>query len=1522
MFKISVCLFLFSFLFYHEVHSQINSTSNRYVGCAPDTFKFYTIGNTHSGQQWNSGNGNTSTLDSPVFVYSIPGTYNVTIGALNRTITIHPRLSYNFKTDSAKEGCFPFRFNLVDITNYPSGVNPVTVRWIYQNGGSKIGNAITDVISNYYLHYCYVTMQVNTSIPSCFGEIRKDSFFKILDRPIAKIDLSPKTACKVPFTPIITNKSKDSLKTPLSYLWTWDQPSAGTSTNTIPPSLTFTTNTLATIILEAKNMYGCAGYDTVKLKVDTPFLDYTAPNKVCRAPYNGKLIIKDFDTTKFIYEFSSDLRLSGANIFRLESELDDTTFFSGLFADKPNVDTFAYLYITKRNKADTSCKTTVAKKVNICQTYPTPELRFSKNCGTPFRDTIIAHNWTPCWDTIKYRMYYVDKYGITIRFDSFNVKPWDTANRTGPDTLIPYGLDRLYKTDSFYRRGPLTLHTNIAFINAETKCIHTFQDWYRGVQSSLFRPHLVNYFNQGCKGRKDSFAVFHYGVGAIDSVIWYLGDGTIKRTKTTQLVHTFANSGKYRSYAIVKNTLGCIDTVNPVYTYRTDSILPVMTISQKNFCISDSTTVSITNSSNFDKWHFVTDKEKSFNCYTDVNFTRKNFYNTGKQYIYLFAEKMGCKTRAIDSLQISGPKFNLDYDFKCSRRDSIQFIVTDTADIQTKINWNFGDGTIYDTLKDTIWHKFLGDSIDYRVKLYSANPNGCKYQDSATIKIRKVKAFFSDTLFCKRINPDQFLNGTPYSFDPSQSRNADMDQGYRFTWQLESIAKPGFPVKKYPPYTSNAPIPVQIWEDTMNLTLIARDMNGCEDKITKRVVLTDNTIDFSVNYTDSCPPSQWVHLQNLSTSPFGLASTIWNIYRIKNNRDSIILASTNFNVSLFAETRIADTFRFRLEIKDTKNCATKTLEKYFYFSVDTSKLIVPDTSCQDLTHNIRSTENDIIKFKYRWYVNNVLIPNDTLFSLNHKFSGLGKQRIRLEKTSRKTGCTKTFVDSTIVLPRPRLHIENSFDTSLNKCFPGVTTISYFDSAAIPSLAFKFVHKGSPRTVNPATIDLDRGANLIEAVFWTDYGCNLVIPIHDTVYGPLADLSLDKPAICKNDSITFTLINTQDVDTVLWSFGDGTIRSGTDRVVTHKYTIANANSDSIPISFIVYAPHKSCPLAKVDTVVVYEAISKHRINDGVDTAFCHRPILIHNLAPRGDYFRWIMSNGDSSQSSSDSFIYNFNTAGVYRIKQYAYRSPLGCVDSSITNLILYPKPKIIATIDTVCLGKKTDIVYTVDLPNSRIFISPDSFKGSPFNQSPIRTQVSKNTLITLTGVSEKGCKDSIPVLANVLSPRVEKSWDTIVAMGKKIVLPVGYDPLWTYTWSPKWVNPSCENCANPEMQIFDSIIYNLTLEDYKKCFKSTYKYVIRLYPEILVKVPTAFSPNGDGNNDIIYARGFGIKKLLSFKIFNRQGQLIFISNDENYGWNGIYKDVPQNSDVYFYTYEAESYIPGKVVSGEGNFMLLR
>jgi gliding motility-associated-like protein len=1532
---IRIVLFFVFLCFTIESYSQIKTIGDRYVGCAPDTFTFYTLGNTHSGQVWSSGNGNNSVLDTVVFLYSTPGTYKVKIGNIEKDIVVLAKLNLNFTTDSIRKGCFPYKFNLRDITAYPAGIFPTKISWVYQSGGSKIGSKIEDTISNYYLYYCFVKMIVNTNVPSCTGEARKDSFFEILDIPKAQIDISPDSACHVPFSPTINNRSKDSLKTNLTYLWKWNQPSLGNSTNVVPPPLTYTTNTLATYTLEAINKFGCKGFDTLKYKIDTPTLDFIVPSKIC-AREKWDLSIKNMDMKNYTYTFISDKRMSGQDIFVITDPLPGgyTNLiygpgyrFKGYDGDFPDQNVVRKMTILKTLKKDTRCKVSLTKNILICQTFPKFKILQSKVCGLPFRDTIVVTNTLDpykCWDSLDYSIAYVDKYKIKITLDSFNALYPDVRKRPISDSTLIYGLDKWDKVDSFYRRERLGLGVVVSFFTKTDTFACTHPSSGGLMKTEVLSPHLVNYYGKGCNSKLDSFRVFYSGLGIVTSIKWHFGDDSIRITgsDTIDMQHKY-RSGKFRAYAVVTNSLGCIDTTNPVFIQRGDSVIPQFSISKRNFCITDSTVFTVNNKDSFDNWYYISDNNKTLACPNEDSSKWTNFYNAGKQYVYLIAEKNGCRTILKDSIYVDGPKFNLDYDFKCIRRDSIQFFLRDTLGIRgLGFNWNFGDGSMLNVLRDTVWHKYTSSNDNYWVKVSMQNPSGCFYEDSTLVKIRKVKAIFTDTLLCKQTNPDQVLNGTPYPLNPGMSQNADYICEYRYTWLLSSVPKIGQATKHFQPVTFDGVAYVHFPLDTMRVSLVARDINGCTDTLTRTVITSNNHIDFKMIY-DSCPKVQTVQCVNLSTSPFGIARTQWDVRKVVDGIDTFRIDTSELtNPSFTLRLSIADTFKIRLKLYDSANCNVKELTKLFVFVIDTSKLIVPDTVCHFSNPIIYSNENDIVNYKYRWKVNDTLVPNDTTYRLYYTFKNLGKHIVRLEKTHRFKGCTDTFIDSTIVKPKPRLRIENSFDLVLNKCFPAITTIQYYDSSNIWNLYHKFIHNGSLRTQNPTTIALDTGVNEIQIVFTTHYGCYDSFVNYDTVYRPRADLSMDKRMICKNDSIQFKLINRRDVDSILWSFGDGYISSGTDTTISHKYTNANIHSDSIVVSFIVYAPKKACPYSKVDTILVFETNSSHHLNDKIDTAYCLAPVKIKNTAMKIDSIRWDFGDGNSSNIKTDSFEYKYTNPGKYKITQYTYRKPLGCVDSSLSTIILYPYPKLSMNLDTICLGQKLNINYTVDLPNTKVYLDPDTFKKSPYTGSPIITQISKNTLIILKGISERGCIDSIKAQANVLFPYSEKSWDTIIETGKEIILPVGYDPYWSYTWTPKWKDPTCENCANPVLRIFDSVVYNLTIEDYRKCFKSSYKYVIRLYPDILVRVPTAFSPNGDGNNDILYARGFGIKKLLNFKIFNRQGQLLFISNDERYGWDGNYKDIPQNSDVFYYTYEAESFIPGKVVSGEGNFMLLR
>jgi gliding motility-associated-like protein len=89
---------------------------------------------------------------------------------------------------------------------------------------------------------------------------------------------------------------------------------------------------------------------------------------------------------------------------------------------------------------------------------------------------------------------------------------------------------------------------------------------------------------------------------------------------------------------------------------------------------------------------------------------------------------------------------------------------------------------------------------------------------------------------------------------------------------------------------------------------------------------------------------------------------------------------------------------------------------------------------------------------------------------------------------------------------------------------------------------------------------------------------------------------------------------------------------------------------------------------------------------------------------------------------------------------------------------------------------------------------------------------------------------------------------------------------------------------------------------------------------LIGVPNAFSPNGDGINDEVRVEGKGIVEL-DFRIYNRWGQLVYEGTDPKQGWNGVFRGVPQEMEVYTYTVDARL-INGDRIPLKGNITLLR
>jgi len=89
----------------------------------------------------------------------------------------------------------------------------------------------------------------------------------------------------------------------------------------------------------------------------------------------------------------------------------------------------------------------------------------------------------------------------------------------------------------------------------------------------------------------------------------------------------------------------------------------------------------------------------------------------------------------------------------------------------------------------------------------------------------------------------------------------------------------------------------------------------------------------------------------------------------------------------------------------------------------------------------------------------------------------------------------------------------------------------------------------------------------------------------------------------------------------------------------------------------------------------------------------------------------------------------------------------------------------------------------------------------------------------------------------------------------------------------------------------------------------------------ILVPTAFTPNGDGLNDLLHPILFGITELHYFKIFNRLGRQLFETTLAGAGWDGRLKGIPQDSQVVVWIAEGIG-VDNKIYRRKGSSMLVR
>ena len=118
-----------------------------------------------------------------------------------------------------------------------------------------------------------------------------------------------------------------------------------------------------------------------------------------------------------------------------------------------------------------------------------------------------------------------------------------------------------------------------------------------------------------------------------------------------------------------------------------------------------------------------------------------------------------------------------------------------------------------------------------------------------------------------------------------------------------------------------------------------------------------------------------------------------------------------------------------------------------------------------------------------------------------------------------------------------------------------------------------------------------------------------------------------------------------------------------------------------------------------------------------------------------------------------------------------------------------------------------------------------------------------------------------------------------------------------TWSPT-DGLSCTTCPNPNASPSETTTYYVTVETADGCFASDSVVVFVNQPCGELFVPTIFSPNNDGNNDLLCVYG-GCIETINFSIYSRWGEKVFETMDPSECWDGNYKGKPMNSEVFVY-----------------------
>ncbi|WP_211302108.1 gliding motility-associated C-terminal domain-containing protein [Chitinophaga niastensis] len=292
----------------------------------------------------------------------------------------------------------------------------------------------------------------------------------------------------------------------------------------------------------------------------------------------------------------------------------------------------------------------------------------------------------------------------------------------------------------------------------------------------------------------------------------------------------------------------------------------------------------------------------------------------------------------------------------------------------------------------------------------------------------------------------------------------------------------------------------------------------------------------------------------------------------------------------------------------------------------------------------------------------------------------------------------------------------------------------------------------------------------------------------------------------------------------------------------------------------------------------------------DTAICPDQSIMLTVNSNGGRIQW--QTGETSNSIV------VNKPGGYWVAV----SRDNCVVRDTVNVRMKPTIKLDLGPDkNICPGA----TVTLDGTN------PDaiSYLWNDGDPNPVKqvTQAGKYKLAVMDRFCQQVFMDSVKVNITGL-PKIDLGRDTTLCKGETLILRAEGGGITGARWD--------NGTSGPTLTVTNGGTYTVTV--FNDCGTATDNITVDFIQcEPKPTVPNAFSPNGDGRNDVFRPIVRGQMFEYELRIFNRWGELIFITSDDHRGWDGKYKGTPVDVGTYVWWLSYKKVAGGKsnVLKGE-------